>query len=210
MADVGLRYLAHAPFLSHNEGSAITYGLGKEIGMMISADVTINRNSNKLRANDTIAEEDNSITSAEITTNIDDLTLANEKILVGLEESGTGDNKIYEDADMVAPLGGVGYVRVRSKTDQVTGITTRSYIGTWWYKVRARIESESYKTKGDTTEWSTPVLKFSAAGVIIDDSDKMKFRARGEFSTYKAAKAFVDNFANIGGEDTGNGEEEEP
>ncbi len=37
MADIGLRYAAFARVQSHTEGSAITYGAGREVGMMISA-----------------------------------------------------------------------------------------------------------------------------------------------------------------------------
>lgn len=197
MAEVGLRYLVFAPFSSHTEGAAITYGQGVELGMMINADVAITRNSNKLYANDIVAEEDNSISAAEITAGVDDLTLANEKTLIGLTETGADANKLYEDTDDAAPLGGMGYVRVRRKTDQETGVVTKTYIGTWWYKGRARIESEASKTKGESVEWTTPVMKFAAQGALIDDSGKMKFRARKEFATYELAKAFINDFANI-------------
>lgn len=197
MAEVGLRYMAFAPISSHTEGSAITYGTGAEIGMMISADIAITRGSNKLYANDVVAEEDNSIQSAEVTVGIDDLPLAKEKILVGLAESGQDANKLYEETDDPAPLGGMGYVRVRSKTDQTTGVTAKTYIGTWWYKGRMRIEAESSKTKGQAVEWATPVMKFAAQGVYIDSTGKMKFRARKQFATYAEAKDFIDDYANI-------------
>ena len=198
MADIGLRYAAFARVQSHTEGSAITYGTGREIGMMISANVAITRNSNRLYANDVVAEEDNSISEAQITINTDDLTLDNEQYMCGTVKTGEGDSAHYEDTDEPAPLGGFGYIRVRSKTDQATGITTRSYIATWWYKVRARIEAEAAQTKGQNLEWSTPTLIMRAMGAYIDNSDKLKFRDRQKFETYAAAKAFIDNYANIG------------
>lgn len=197
MAAIGLRYSAFARIKSHTEGSAITYEAGREIGMNISANIAITRNSNKLYANDVTAEEDNSISSAQITINQDDLTLANEQYLLGLASSGADTAVSYEDTDDAAPLGGYGYVRVCSKTDQTTGVTTKSYIATWWYKVRARIDAEETKTKGANVEWQTPSIIFSASGVYIDATDKMKFRKRQEFGTYAEAKAFIDNFANI-------------
>ena len=46
-------------------------------------------------------------------------------------------------------------------------------------------------------EWQTPTIIFSASGVYIDNTDKLKFRKRQEFDTYAEAKAFIDNFANI-------------
>ena len=63
--------------------------------------------------------------------------------------------------------------------------------------MRARIDAEETKTKGANVEWQTPSIIFSASGVYIDATDKMKFRKRQEFGTYAEAKAFIDNFANI-------------
>lgn len=198
MADIGLRYAAFAPVSSHTEGSAITYGTGREIGMMISANVAITRNSNRLYANDVVAEEDNSISEAQITINTDDLTLDNEQFMCGtIKNTATGGTSTYEDADDPAPLGGFGYVRVRSKTNQETGVTAKSYIATWWYKVRARIEAETAQTKGQNLEWTTPNIILRAMGAYIDNTDKLKFRIRQSFDTYAAAKAFIDDFANI-------------
>ena len=197
MADIGLRYAAFARVQSHTEGSAITYGAGREVGMMISANVAITRNSNRLYANDVVAEEDNSIAEAQITINTDDLTLDNEQYMCGTVKTGEGDSAHYEDTDEPAPLGGFGYVRVRSKTDQETGVTSRSYTATWWYKVRARIEAEAAQTKGQNLEWSAPTMILRAMGAYIDNSDKLKFRDRKSFDTYAAAKAFIDDYANI-------------
>ena len=198
MADVGLRYAAFAPVTSHTEGSAITYGTGREVGMMISANVAITRNSNRLYANDVVAEEDNSISEAQITINTDDLTLDNESFMLGTAKvTGTGSTTHYQDTDDPAPLGGFGYVRVRSKTNQETGVTSKSYIATWWYKVRARIEAEQAQTKGQNLEWSTPTLILRAMGAYIDNSDKLKFRDRQSFDTYADAKAFIDDYASI-------------
>lgn len=197
MADIGLRYAAFARVSSHTEGSAIAYGTGREIGMMISANVSITRNSNRLYANDVVAEEDNSISEAQITINTDDLTLDNEQYMCGTIKNTSEGVSNYEDADDPAPLGGFGYVRVRSKTDRETGVTSRSYIATWWYKVRARIEAEAAQTKGQNLEWTTPNIILRAMGAYIDNTDKLKFRIRQSFDTYAAAKAFIDDFANI-------------
>lgn len=201
MADIGVRYAAFARVSSHTEGSAITYGTGRVIGMMISANVAITRNSSRLYADDVVVEEDNSISEAQITINTDDLALDDEQYMCGLTKntSKTGDNDVndYEDTDDAAPLGGFGYVRVRSKTDQTTGVTTKSYIATWWYKVRASIEAETAQTKGQNLEWQTPTMILRAAGCYIDSTDKLKFRKRQEFLTYVAAKTFINDFANI-------------
>ena len=125
MANIGLRYAVFSRVQSHTEGNAITYGTGREVGMMISANVAITRNSSKLYANDVVAEEDNSISEAQITINTDDLTLDNEQYMLGTLKTGEGDSAHYEDTDDASPLGGFGYVRVRSKTNQETGVTQR-------------------------------------------------------------------------------------
>jgi len=197
MADIGLRYAAFARVQSHTEGNPITYAEGREVGMMISANVAITRNSNRLFANDVVAEEDNSISEAQITINTDDLTLDNEQYMCGTEKVGDNADVHYQDTDDAAPLGGFGYVRVRSKTDQTTGVTAKSFIATWWYKVRARIEAEAGATKGQNMEWTTPNMILRAMGSYIDNSDKLKFRDRKQFDTYAEAKAFINNYANI-------------
>lgn len=201
MADIGLRYAAFARIKEHEERQAIQYDKGRAVGMMISANVTVSRNSNKLYADDVVAEEDNSISGAEIDLGLDDLTLENEQLMTGIDKSGDSGSEMYEDTDMPAPYGGFGYVRVRSKTDQKTLKTKRSFISTWWYKVLARIENEQAQTKGQNMEWRTPSLRLSAQGVYIDDSDKLKFRTRKEFATFDEAKAFIDKFANIDNEE---------
>lgn len=197
MANIGLRYAAFSRVQSHTDGSAITYDEGKEVGMMISANVAITRSNNRLYANDVVAEEDNSITEAQITINLDDLTLDNEEYMCGLTKTTATNVSKYEDNDDPAPIGGFGYVRVRSKTNQTTGITAKTYIATWWYKVRARIEAEAAQTKGETVEWSTPSLILRAMGAFVDSSGKMKFRVRQEFSSYDEAKAYINGLANI-------------
>ena len=201
MALIGVRYSAFSPITSLVEGSPIEYGNGREVGMDISVNVSITRNSTVLNANDVIAEEDNSISEAQITVNLDDLTLENEAFICGTLEqttgTGEGATKHYQDTDAPAPLGGYGYVRVRQKTNQTTGVTVRTFIATWWYKVRARIETEENQTKGQNKEFRTPTVIMRAMGSIIDNSEYIKFRDRQEFSTYAAAKAFIDNYANI-------------
>lgn len=199
MAIVGLRYAAFARMQSHTEGSAITYDQGRVIGMMTQADVAITRNSNTLPADDVDAEEDNSIQNAQITMGLDDLLLENEAYVIGLTQSGTGDNAYYEDTDDASPIGGVGYVRVRSKTNQTTGVTAKTYIATWWYKVRGRIENENTTTKNpqQALNWQTPTVIFRAMGAFVDGIEKLRFRRRKEFSTFAAAKTWIDNLANI-------------
>lgn len=200
MAYIGLRMAVFAPISSHTEGSAITYGTGKVIGMMIGANVAVTRNNQKLYADDVVAEEDNSISSASITVNVDDLTLENEKFVLGLSEttSGTGTTTTtYHDTDDASPLGGFGYIRVRSKTNQSTGVTSKTYIASWWHKVRARMEAEEATTKGENMAWATPSIIFNAQGAYIDSSDKLKFRQRQEFASYSAAEAYLKGLANI-------------
>lgn len=109
--------------------------------------------------------------------------------MLGTLKTGEGDSAHYEDTDDASPLGGFGYVRVRSKTNQETGVTTKSYIATWWYKVRARIEAESAQTKGQNLEWGTPTMILRAMGAYIDNSDKLKFRDRKNFQAMQTLKS---------------------
>lgn len=196
MANVGLRHVVVAPIKTHTSGSPITYDTGSVIGMATQADVTINRGSNVLYADDVEAERDDTMQSATITVAVDDLPLAKEALLSNLAKADEESNG-YDDTDDAPPLVGMGYVRIRRKTNQETGVVKKSYIGNWWYRTRPAISSESQKSKGANMEFATSSVAFNAQGAEISNDGKMHFRRREEFDTYAAAEKFVDDFANI-------------
>lgn len=194
MAFIGMRHVVAATLSSHTDGADPTYGTGMVVGMAIQGNVTINRNNNPLYADDTIAEDDNSITSMEVEVGVDDLTEAAEAYLLGtkaVEGTGTNPPVTYIDRDESAPAVGFGYIRVRRKN----GVTT--YQGVWYYKAVFGMGSENSQTKGESIEWQTPTLTARCAGVSVDDSGAKSFRKRQSFATEAAAMKWLDDLAGI-------------
>ena len=62
MAFVGLKYCVFAPITTETPFTPIVYDTGVVLGRMIGANITFNRNSEPLYADDGLAESDNSIT----------------------------------------------------------------------------------------------------------------------------------------------------
>ena len=116
MALIGLQHVVAAKVNTETAGSALTYSAGMVIGKAISATLNWERNDNPLRADDTIAENDNGITGGSIELSVDDLADGAKEYLYGLSKTAaTGEPTIYHHSDAATPYVGIGYVRVRRK-----------------------------------------------------------------------------------------------
>jgi hypothetical protein len=61
-----------------------------------------------------------------------------------------------------------------------------------------RWPKDNATTKAGAIEWQTPAMTGPILGVVIDYTGKTRFRAYEVFSTYAAAKAWVDEKAGVG------------
>ena len=199
MAFIGMRHVVACELDSHTAGSEPTYetAAGFDVGMAITGNLTINRNSNPLRADDTIAEDDNGITSMSLELGVDDVTDANMAKLGLLKETSVVDTATsttvytYYDTSAAGKYVGVGYSRTRRKN----GATT--YQGIWIYKVLFSLNSENSQTKGENIEWQTPTLNGNCLGLDIDSSGDVTYRKIRNFTTEAACDAWLDAQANI-------------
>ena len=130
MAFVGLKYCVFAPITTETPFTPIVYGTGVVLGRMIGANITFNRNSEPLYADDGMAESDNSITGGTISLNLDDVEEAAQVTAFGLLKTGDPGSEVYSEVGDPAPYGGIGYVRVR----RLRGVT--SYVAYWLHKVQ--------------------------------------------------------------------------
>ena len=196
MAFIGMRYPVVALITAETAGAEPTYGTsgsGMVLGKAISGNLTINRNNNPLYADDTVAEDDNGITSMDIEVGVDDLTDEVRAYVLGeltVAGSQTSDPTVYYNTDGSANYVGFGYIRVRRKS----GVT--SYQAVWMYKVLFSETSENSQTKGERIEWQTPTLTGRGMGVFITGKGTC-FRKRATFETETAAKAWLNTQANI-------------
>lgn len=191
MAKIGLMNPVYAVIQTEPENAAITYKAGKIFGKAISASVTFTSNDNPLYGDDTVIENDNSLTGAEITLGVDDILEEDQQALLGLVKTGDTSAEEYQDANSGAPYVGVGYIQVRRKNGTV------SYIGNWWHKVQFNRPDEETNTKGENIEWQTDTITGTAMGARIDASGLAYFRAKKAFETYAAALTWLKGKANI-------------
>ena len=195
MAFVGMQHVVAAKITAKPDNAMPTYSAGMVIGKAIQADLSITRNSNPLRADDVVAEDDNSITAMSVSIGMDDFTEEAQAYLGLLKEvTGSGtDDKTYYETSGSADSAGLGYMRVRRRG----GITT--YQGVWVLDVLFGIESETSQTKGESIEWQTPTVTGQAAAHMITtvDPNDPVFRMKKNFSTAAACIDWLDEQAGI-------------
>lgn len=196
MAFIGMRHVVAAKISSHTDGTEPTYAAGKVVGKAISGNLTINRNTNPLYADDVIAEDDNSITSMELELGLDDL-LEDVQAYMGLltektTGSGTSAVTMYYETTKASNAIGIGYIRVRRKNNATT------YQAVWVYKALFSKNSESSATKGESIEWQTPTVTGRCMGLVVEtDQGDPVFRKIQNFDTEAAAETWLDGMAEI-------------
>lgn len=194
MAFIGMRHPVVARIKSHTHGNEPTYEKGMVMGNAMAGNLTITRNSNPLRADDVIVEDDNGITGMSLDLGVDDITEDVRVYAMGLEENKNdgGDGvPTYDDTDESAPDTGTGYIRVRRRKGKTI------FQAVWMFKGTFGEESEETQTKGESIEWKTPTVKYRAAGIVTDGSGKIRFRRRANFNTEEEAIAWLHKWANI-------------
>ena len=193
MAFVGMKYVVAAKLKEEVAGQAPVYDTGVVVGRAIGADVTFNRASNTLKADDVDAESDNSLTGGTLRISVDDVADEVQAAILNQEMNTDGE---YEELGEASPYVGIGYIRVR----RLKGVT--SYVAYWIFKSQLGINSESAATKQDTIQWQTPTLEGTMMGVQPDATMKTKFRRRKTFTGETAeqeAYAWLNKLANLPG-----------
>jgi len=189
MAFVGLRYAVAAQIDTETRGQEITYKPGMVIGKLRSADITYERNSDPLFADDAEAESDNSITGGTITVNLDDLLDDARALIFG--DYKDGDSEEYEDNSDASPYVGFGYVRAR----RLHGKSI--FVAYWIHKTQFGSTSEAAATKERTQQWQTPTVTGNVMGVDNNTDHKIRFRRHKSFDNAGAAIAWVNSKAGV-------------
>jgi hypothetical protein len=193
MARIGLPYGVFAPITSEPTGAPIVYGAptvfdAAATGKMIEANVSYEHADNPLYGGDGIVENDNSITGGTLAVGTTSLPPAARVAILGHEVNGT---TFHENADP-SPNGGFWYV-----TAEIEGGVKKWY-GYQIHKTQLAMAEDNATTKANSIEWQTPALEGPIMGVVIDNTGKARYRAYEVFSTYAAAKAWVDEKAGVG------------
>lgn len=146
MATIGLRDLYRAPITVGQDGSE-TYGTPVRMAKAISVELAVEVAEAILYADDGADEIVKEFVSGEITLNVNDLLPADLAALLG--QTQDDDNVVYAGEADEAPYFAIGF-RAKKAGGQY------KYI--WLYKVKFAIPDETYNTKGDSVEFSTPEI----------------------------------------------------
>ena len=191
MARNGLRYSIYAPITTENPGVPIVYGDPIVFNHPIEANVTYERADNPLHGGDTIAENDNSIVGGSLAFNNTHLTPVERAAMLGHVKKGIAPNDYYVESGSPSPAGGFWYITSEVEND------VKKYYAYWVYKTQLSLSEDNAKTKAGNTEWQTPMVEGPIMGVFVDESGDPDFRAYQVFSTYAAAKAWVESLAGV-------------
>ena len=190
MAFTGLKYIAVGTLSTEpTHAAAPVYTNGKIIAKAIQANINVTRNNAVLRADDSDAELDDTISAISVEIGMDHLDDEDRVTYMDhAKKTGSGQNAVteYMDADAPAPYVGVGYIRVGQVNNEPV------YEGTLIVKAKLSETNESAQTKGETTTFQTPTV--TARGVAVKNWIKgsgQGFRLRAHFETEAAALAWL-------------------
>lgn len=147
MATIGLRDLYYAKITSEESAEAETYDKPERMAKAISAELSVEVAEAILYADDGADQIAKEFISGELTLNVNDLT--SEVLADLLGQQTDGDNVIYAAEKDSAPYVAVGF-RAKKANGQ--------YKYLWLYKVKFGVPSESYQTKGESIEFTTPEI----------------------------------------------------
>lgn len=190
MAKIGMQYPVAAQLDAEQDGQAPTYKAGMVIDKAMTADVTWNGGSNVLRGDDEDAENDNRVTSGDITFGATNLSQEMRAYMLNLVAVDGNANE-YELVAKPAPYVGFGYIRVIQKNNVI------SYMALWYYKTQWRENTEADRTKPEQTEWGTPTLNGHVFGVKNDATGLSKFRREFTADNLAACKTWLNTQAGL-------------
>ena len=189
--NVGMMYPVWAEFDSHTEGTMPTYKTGHVIQEARNATVTRNYNDNPLYGDDRIVDNDNGLNSLTISFESTGLSDEDRKLLLGEEDYGTNGVSGQWVSDNETPWGGFGYIRKMRLNGE------KSFEAWITLKIKFQEESQATNTKEGSISWGTPTLNGTAAGLYVDESDKLRYQLHKTFTTISDAKDWLNMMLNV-------------
>lgn len=198
MAKIGLKCPVAAQITGYDSATgAPTYGNGFIIGKAVTAEKTIESNSNPLYGDDAIAENDSSFASGTIKLGVTDFgndyadgLQVQAKMLGNIVSSVTGGGySIRRASGQFAPYLGFGFYKTKVHNGQ------RIYEATWLYKTQFKTPSDATNTKGQSIEWQTPEIEGTV--MVVEGFDGDTYEDTAIFTTEGAAKSWLFAKANI-------------
>ena len=155
------------------------------LGRLIDAKITEDRNSTTLRADDIIAEKDNSFKGGTVNITVDDVT---DEVYADVKGCAINEKEVTDNSKDIAPEIGYGH------------IVTKIYKGVKSYKVEflPRIQinkiTADRKTKGESIEYNTVSIEATVME-LEEEINGMKvgdWKKSETFETLEEAQTYLD------------------
>lgn len=144
---VGLKDLYYA-VITMTEDGVESYAEPKKMAEVMTADLTVNTADGTLYADDAVSEIVKEFSNGQIKLGIKDLTPEVLAELLGQE--ATEDGVVWAGGDDEPPYVAVGFRAKKSEG---------KYRYVWLQKVKFKVPSESYETKGESINFKTPEIE---------------------------------------------------
>ena len=192
-ANVGMRYAVAATITTYTPYSGITYGNGFKVSEARGANVTWETEDGEFFGDDVALDSLTGVLGYSVEFETAGLQDSVRQKLLG-ETKDSGD--AYHITGAEAPDAGFGYVK--QMRDDASGTVSTTWEAWWYHKLKFAQPNEEARTKEKSTEWRVPTITGKGAGVFLSaDANQPDFAEHKTFSTFAAAKAFIDNLANI-------------
>jgi len=178
MAKLGLKYVAWAKMATEPTSANPTYEAGIVVGKAVSTNLAVKNIEGELYADDQLSEYKSEFSSADLTLEVDNITLANQANLYGATYANDEMTHSVNDA---APYGGIGGYQVL----QVNNV--KKYRAWFFPKAKAAIPDWSGTTKGNSISFGTQPMSLKVMAPNYGPWYYVK-----EFMTEAAAQAYID------------------
>ena len=193
-ANVGMRYTVAAPVDTYTPYSGITYGTGYVVSEARGANVTWETENGEFRGDDVVL--DSSVGILGYTLEFETAGLKD-----GVRAKLLGETKdssdVYHITGANPPDVGFGYVK-QMREDGTGGAVETTWDVFWYHKQMFGQPNEEARTKERNMEWRVPTITGTGAGVFLTaNQEEPDFAEHKEFSSFSAAKAFLNTLAGI-------------
>lgn len=152
MAQFGAKCPCFAPIIAQPPGSLPTYGVGKVMGALVKADMTVNLASGEIYGDDTLDEKIEEFSSASIAEETTDME---DDVASMIYDATVVDGQVNYNKGDTPPIGGHAYY----KTLLRNGV--KKYQGYFYPKVRATLGNDTAATKGSSITFSAKATSFT-------------------------------------------------
>ena len=192
-ANVGMRYAVAAEVNTYTPGTSITYKAGYVVSEARGANVTWETEDGELRGDDVVLDSMSGVLGYSVEFETAGLKDTVRKNMLG----ETKDNSdVYHITGATPPDHGFGYVKQMREDGTSGGIETTWEV--WWYhKLKFAQPNEEARTKEKNIEWRVPTITGTGSGVFLSASDNPDFATHKTFSSFTAAKSYLNGLAGI-------------